>query len=201
MGRVKALSSEFGRVIRLGLAVGVTIVVAACGGATAVPTYDLIAPHEFGQIRPARGLLAVAVPSALQTLDTEKIVVEPSPGVVTYASDAQWSDRLPRLLQARIVEAFENSTRIRTVARTGDRVSADAQLVTDIRTFSIQGGNAVVEISAKIISERGGRIAAARVFIGRLPAPSANGAGAASALNDALSIVLVDLVRWTSTKI
>jgi cholesterol transport system auxiliary component len=194
-------SFEIGRAIRLGLAVGLTIVVAACGGATSVPTYDLIAPRDFGKIRPARGLLAIAVPNALQVLDTEKIVVEPALGVVTYASDAQWSDRLPRLLQARIVEAFENSTRIRAVARSSDRISADAQLVTDIRNFGIQGNNAVVEISAKIISERGGRIVAATVFTSRVPAPSASGASVANAINDALSIVLVEMVRWTATKI
>jgi cholesterol transport system auxiliary component len=59
----------------------------------------------------------------------------------------------------------------------------------------------VVELSVKIISERGGRIAAANVFYARVPADSANGAAAVNALNDALSRVLVDLVRWTATKI
>jgi cholesterol transport system auxiliary component len=199
------LGTHFWRAVRTGLAAGAMIVAAACSTATPVPTYDLIAPRDFGHVRPARGLLAIAVPTALQALDTEKIMVEPSPGAVTYASDAQWSDRLPRLLQARIVETFENGTRIRTVARAGDRVSADAQLVTDIRQFSIQIGNvgkeAVVELSVKIIGERGGRIAAANVFYARVPADSANSAAAVSALNDALSRVLVDLVRWTATKI
>ena len=197
--------TQFWRAVRTGLAAAATIVAAACSTATPVPTFDLIAPRDFGHVRPARGLLVVAVPTALQALDTEKIMIEPSPGEVTYASDAQWSDRLPRLLQARIVETFENGTRIRTVARSGDRVSADAQLVTDIRQFSIQVGNggkeAVVELSVKIIGERGGRIAAANVFYAHVPAAGANGQAAVNALNDALAIVLVDLVRWTATKI
>jgi cholesterol transport system auxiliary component len=200
------LGTRFWRAVRMGLAAGAMIVAAACGTpATPVPTFDLIAPRDFGHVRPARGLLAIAVPTALQALDTEKIMIEPAPGEVTYASDAQWSDRLPRLLQARIVETFENGTRIRTVARAGDRVSADAQLVTDIRQFSIQVGNsgkeAVVELSVKIIGERGGRIAAAKVFYARVPAAGANGVAAVNALNDALANVLVELVRWTATKI
>jgi len=197
--------TQFWRAVRTGLAAAATIVAAACSTATPVPTFDLIAPRDFGHVRPARGLLVVAVPTALQALDTEKIMIEPSPGEVTYASDAQWSDRLPRLLQARIVETFENGTRIRTVARAGDRVTADAQLVTDIRQFSIQVGNsgkeAVVELSVKIIGERGGRIAAANVFRAHVPAAGANGQAAVNALNDALAIVLVELVRWTATKI
>ena len=197
--------TQFWRAVRTGLAAAATIVAAACSTATPVPTFDLIAPRDFGHVRPARGLLVVAVPTALQALDTEKIMIEPSPGEVTYASDAQWSDRLPRLLQARIVETFENGTRIRTVARAGDRVTADAQLVTDIRQFSIQVGNsgkeAVVELSVKIIGERGGRIAAANVFRAHVPAAGANGQAAVNALNDALAMVLVELVRWTATKI
>jgi cholesterol transport system auxiliary component len=187
---------------RIGLVAGIAICVAACSlPAQPVPTYDLIAPRDFGKMRPARGLIEVTVPSALQVLDTEKIVAEPSTGVITYLSDAQWSDRLPKLLQARMIEAFENSARIRTVARAGDRVSADAQLVTDIRQFGIEGKEAVVELSVKLIGTRGGRINAAKIFIARVPAPAAAGGASASAINDALNIVLVDLVRWTSTKI
>ena len=187
---------------RFGLVAGIAICVAACSlPAQPVPTYDLIAPRDFGKMRPARGLIEVTVPSALQVLDTEKIVAEPSTGVVTYLSDAQWSDRLPKLLQARMIEAFENSSRIRTVARAGDRVSADAQLVTDIRQFGIEGKEAVVELSVKLIGTRGGRINAAKIFVARVPAPATAGGAAASAINDALNIVLVDLVKWTSSKI
>lgn len=189
------------RAVQLGLAGGVMIVAAACSVSTPIPTYDLIAPRDFGQVRPARGLIEVTVPNALQSLDTEKIVVEPSPGVVTYLADAQWSDRLPKLLQARIIEAFENGARIRTVARAGERVNADVQLVTDIRQFGIEGKDAVVELSVKLIGARGGRINAAKVFSARVPAPATADGAAASALNEALSAVLVDMVRWTAGKI
>jgi cholesterol transport system auxiliary component len=177
------------------------IVAAACSVSTPVPTYDLIAPRDFGHVRPARGLIEVTVPTALQSLDTEKIVAEPTPGVVTYLPDAQWSDRLPKLLQARMIEAFENSSRIKPVARAGDKVNADAQMVTDIRTFGIQGKDAVVELSVKLIGTRGGRINAAKIFTARVPAPSVSGGAGAAAINDALIVVLVDIVRWTSTKI
>jgi cholesterol transport system auxiliary component len=195
-------SETSSRGVRLGLVAGLAICVAACSlPATPVPTYDLIAPRDFGKMRPARGLIEVTVPSALQVLDTEKIVAEPSTGVVTYLSDAQWSDRLPKLLQARMIEAFENSSRIRTVARAGDKVNADAQLVTDIRTFGIQGKDAVVELSVKLIGSRGGRINAANVFTARVPAPSTAGGAGAAAINEALNIVLIDIVRWTASKI
>jgi cholesterol transport system auxiliary component len=190
------------RAIRFGLAAAVTVVAAACSlPAAPVPTYDLIAPKNFGAVRQARGLIEVAIPNALQVLDTDKIVAEPSPGVVTYLPDAQWSDRLPKLLQARIVEAFENSSRIRTVARAGDRVSADAQLVTDIRQFGIEGSDAVVELSVKLIGTRGGRINAAKIITARVPAPATAKGAAVAAINEALNSALIELVKWTATKI
>jgi cholesterol transport system auxiliary component len=80
-------------------------------------------------------------------------------------------------------------------------VSADAQLVTDIRTFGIQGRDAVVELSVKLIGTRGGRINAAKIFTARVPAPSTGGGAAAASINDALNIALIDIVRWTATKI
>lgn len=52
---------------------------------------------------------------------------------------------------------------------------SDAQLITEIRTFGIKGSDAVIQLSAKIVSERGGRIVAGTVFNTRVPARSGNG--------------------------
>lgn len=189
--------------------------VSACGGAGVLgglvgtgsnptPTFDLSAPTRFGPLPGrARGLLAVEQPTALQILDTEKVVISPAPGEVAYLSDAQWVDRLPKLLQARIVQSFENSTRIRAVAKTQDRVNADYLLVVDIRQFGIQaydGPVANVELSVKIVYQRGGRIAAATVLTSRV-AGGSSGAAATLALDQALSDVLVQMVKWTSRRI
>ena len=71
----------------------------------------------------------------------------------------------------------------------------------DIRQFGIEGKDAVVELSVKLIGTRGGRINAAKIFRASVPAPTTAGGAAAAAVNDALAAVLVDVVRWTSTKI
>ena len=191
------------------------LAVSACGGggvlgglvgtgSNPTPTFDLSAPTNFGPLPGrARGLLAVEQPTALQILDTEKVVISPTPGEVAYLSDAQWVDRLPKLLQARIVQSFENSTRIRAVAKTQDRVNADYLLVIDIRQFGIQaydGPTANVELSVKIVYQRGGRIAAATVLTSRV-AGGASGSAATLALDQALSDVLVQMVKWTSRRI
>lgn len=174
-------------------------------GNNPTPTFDLSAPRNFGTLPArARGLLAVEQPTALQILDTEKVVIAPAPGEVAYLSDAQWVDRLPKLMQARIVQSFENSSRIRAVAKTQDRVNADYILVVDIRQFGIQaydGPIANVELSVKIVYQRGGRIAAATVLSSRVAAGAVSGSAATLALDQAFSDVLVQMVNWTSRRI
>lgn len=174
-------------------------------GSNPTPTYDLTAPRNFGSLPPrARGLLAVEQPTALQILDTEKVVVAPAPAEVAYLPDAQWVDRLPKLMQARIVQAFENSSRIRAVAKAQDRVNADYVLVIDVRQFGITAYDtpqAVVELSVKIVYQRGGRIAAGTVLMSRVAAGGTSGQAATLALDQAFSDVLVQMVKWTSRRI
>lgn len=197
------------------LCVALALSVSACGGSGVVgsligtgnnptPTFDLSAPTNFGHLPPrARGLLAVEQPTALQILDTEKVVISPTPGQVAYLSDAQWVDRLPKVMQARIVQSFENSSRIRAVAKTQDRVNADYLLVVEIRQFGILAyeSQAVVELSVKIVYQRGGRIAAGTVLKSTVAASGTAGDTATLALDQAFSDVLVQMVKWTSRRI
>jgi len=200
---------------RAALCLVLAVSVSACSGGVLgglvgtgnnpTPTFDLSAPTNFGRLPPqARGLLAVEQPSALQILDTEKIVISPAAGQMAYLSDAQWVDRLPKLMQARIVQSFENSSRIRAVAKTQDRVSADYLLVVEIRQFGIlayESPQAVVELSVKIVYQRGGRIAAGTVLKSIVAAGGTSGEAATLALDQAFSDVLVQMVKWTSRRI
>ena len=191
------------RAARLALAGLLALGLAACG-ATPMPTYNLTAPGNFQASGGGSGQLVVVVPTALAVLDTDKIVVEPGGGQVAYLGDAQWSDRLPALLQARTIQAFENGSKLRRVARPGDGVNADYQLVTDIRAFGLritpEGPVAVVELSAKLIGNQSGRILAAEVFKARVPSAGTSGEAATQALDQATDQVLVALVRWASRR-
>lgn len=190
-----------GRAAALLLLFGVAL--AGCGS-TPVPTYNLTAPHGFSAGGSGSGQLIVTAPTALAILNTDKIVVEPGQGQVAYLADAQWSDNLPALLQARIIQAFENGSKLRRVARPGDGVAADYQLVSDIRAFGIritpEGPVAVVELSAKLIGSQSGRILAAQVFKAVVPAGATSGVAATQALDTASDQVLVALTRWASAR-
>jgi cholesterol transport system auxiliary component len=164
-------------------------------------TFDLIAPKSARIAGGARGQLVVGEPTAIAVLDTEKIVVRPTAGEVAHLAGVQWSDRLPKLLQARIVQSFENISRIKAVGRPGDRLTPDYQLVLDVRAFNIAATTepfAEVEIGAKIVTDKEGRVIAAKVFRATVPTPTTEGAAAVSAVNAAFGQAAADIVQWAA---
>lgn len=186
------------RLRALSLAVAGSLLLAGCGGGAAPTTYDLSAPRDFGRIGGGGGVLIVAQPTTVQALDSDRLIVKDSSGALSFLGGAQWADRVPNLVQTRLIQTFENGSRIAAVGRPGERIVPDLQLNTDIRAFNIDAasGQAVVEITAKLIGDRTGKVQRARVFSARVPAGAVDGAGAAQALDQALSQVLIQIVRW-----
>lgn len=186
-----------GRLRALSLAAAGSLLLAGCGGGSAPTTYDLSAPRDFGRIGGGGGVLIVAQPTAVQALDSDRLIVKDSSGALSFLGGAQWADRVPNLVQTRLIQTFENGSRIAAVGRPGERIVPDFQLNTDIRAFNIDAasGQAVVEITAKLIGDRTGKVQRAKLFSARVPA-GAEGAGAAQALDQALSQVLIQIARW-----
>lgn len=165
------------------------------------PTYDLAAVEKFPRRAGVlRGQLIIAEPVALAALDGDRIVVRPQPGETAALGGAQWEDRLPKLIQARLIQSFENASMLRRVGRPADKIASDFAMVTTVRAFEIASseGSAVVELAVKIVNERSGRIVAARVFRAVTPAPSTEGAAAVAALNDAFVKVAREIVLWAA---
>ncbi|HZS63877.1 MAG TPA: ABC-type transport auxiliary lipoprotein family protein [Xanthobacteraceae bacterium] len=173
---------------------------AGLGASKPPPTYDLTTPQKVARAGTTRGQLLVAEATALSPFDSDKIVVRPAAGQVAAMSDAQWSDRLPKVVQARMVQAFENANLLRAVGRPGDHIAADYDLLMDIRSFQIAAAGPVaeVEISVKIVSDSNGHIAAARIFRASVPAAATQGAAAVAALDAAFAKVATDIVLWTT---
>ncbi|HEV7259785.1 MAG TPA: ABC-type transport auxiliary lipoprotein family protein [Bosea sp. (in: a-proteobacteria)] len=180
------------------LALAAALLLAGCGGGGAPTTYDLTAPRDFGRIGGSRAILMVQEPTTVQALDSDRVIVKDSSGALSFLGGAQWADRVPKLVQVRLIQTFENGSKLGAVSRPGDRVTPDAQLLTDIRSFNIDAasGMAVVEITARVVGDRDGLVRRARFFSARVPAAAVDGAGAAQTLDQALSKVLVEIARW-----
>jgi cholesterol transport system auxiliary component len=193
-----SLLSVSARIMRR-LVPGVVLVgmLAACGGAPQRTTFDLTAPSDVGRVGGSRAQLVINEPTTVQAIDSDRILVRDG-GALSYLPDAQWADRLPKLFQVRLIQTFENASRLGRVGRPGDRVVADLALNADIRSFGIEAATsqAVVEVTVRIVSDRTGRVSSARGFVARIPVASVTGPVAAQALDEAMSQVLRDIVRW-----
>ncbi len=192
------------------MSVLVTSVASGCSGGGSLfsqaqpPAYDLSAARNFHhRVGQPRGQLIIAEPTALAAFGEDKIVVRPQPGETTALNDAQWEDRLPKLIQARLIQSFENARWLRRVGRPEDKLATDFVLISDVRRFeiSVADQSAVIEISAKIVSEHTGRIISARVFRAAVPAPSTRGEGAVAALNEAFVRVAAQMVVWSGRRL
>ncbi|MGO4527187.1 ABC-type transport auxiliary lipoprotein family protein [Microvirga sp. 2MCAF35] len=171
----------------------------ACSSGPAPATFDLSAPTS--RIRGAAGVqLLVNEPAALQALSTQQILVKDASGSVSFIGGGQWADNLPRLIQTRLINTFENASQLRGVSRPSSGAVADAQLISELRRFEIAtpGNEAVAEISVKIVADQNGRIVNGRIFRASVPASAVDAPNAARALDEALSVVMLDIVRWVS---
>ncbi len=196
-----------GRVRSIGAVVACALLLAGCAllqpPGPAPETYDLTAPSDFGRIGSSRAQLLIANPSAVGVLDTERIVLRPDPAVITYLRGAQWADKLPRLVQIRLVEAFENTARIRAVGRPGEGLLIDYQLVLDVRRFEADtnSGLAIVEFSAKLLNDRNGRVVATRLIGGQASIAGSGKDEIVLALDAASQAAMQRLVAWTLGRI
>jgi cholesterol transport system auxiliary component len=174
------------------------------GSSKALDTYDLAVPSVSEKGSRKSGIqILVAEPQALKALDSESIVVRTSPSAIQYLGGAQWGDRLPKIVQARLIQAFENSGRFGGVGRPGEGLAIDHQIITDIRAFEVRTDGtdvAVVEIFVKLLNDRNGVIIASKTF--RNTASAGTGPDAfVRALDSAFEVTASEIVLWSAAKI
>lgn len=173
----------------------------ALAGSKPPATYDLVAPRSFSaKPRPAPWQLVVYEPTAVHALETNRLMVRPQADQVSYYKDVAWSDRLPRLVQARIIETFQNSGSVKAVSSGTGQYA----LVTDLRAFQIDvtSGKAYaeIEIFAKLVNTGSGKVVATKGFSARVPATTDSPGDAIAALNQAFTEVLQDTMTWVASR-
>lgn len=172
---------------------------AGCGTAAKNDTFDLSAVAKAEGPSAHGKQILIPQPTALGALDREQIVVRVTQSQIQYLAKAQWSDKLTRMVQSKLVTAFENSREVGGVGVPGQGLAIDYQVVTDIRSFEINVAQhvAVVEISAKILNDRNGTIIAQNVFRKTSPLAGAGNEDYIRALDRTFASVTADIVEWT----
>lgn len=171
------------------------------GGPAPLDTYDLAAASvETAAAHRNRVQILVAEPGALKALDGENIVIRPSPSSIEFLKGAQWADRLPMVVQARLVEALEATGRLGGVGKPGEGLAIDYQVVAEIRAFEVRmdgAPRAEVALYVKLVNDRNGVVRAARAFTATSPlASGGDNAAYVAALDRAFAQVQGELVSW-----
>ncbi|MEM1313705.1 MAG: ABC-type transport auxiliary lipoprotein family protein [Pseudomonadota bacterium] len=185
-----------------------------CAGINALETaaqptdlYLLTPKSSFDPSLPTiREQLVVDLPTATAAVNTNRIAVQPNPLEVKYLPGVSWVDRAPVIVQALMIESFENSGKVGAVGRSNVDLRADYIIVTDIREFQAVVAEDAgperplevhVRVNLKIIDAEEDRIIASRSFERYRLAESDAMLDIATAFDDALGGVMRRAVEWS----
>ncbi|MER9234015.1 ABC-type transport auxiliary lipoprotein family protein [Mesorhizobium sp. M0622] len=206
--RLKSISS--GSVRSSGFKAGAALLAlslagcAALGGKPApLDTFELSAPSLEARGHSRRQIL-IAQPSALKALDSQNIVIKPSPRSIQYLKGAQWADRLPMIVQARLAETFQRSGSFTGVGKPGEGLAIDYQVIVEIRSFEVRvdgGEHAEIELFVRLLNDRNGEVRASKTFSATAPVSGSGNQAYVGALDAAFGDAARQIVNWTDTVI
>jgi cholesterol transport system auxiliary component len=161
-------------------------------------TYPPNLPHPSVQ-------LLIDLPLSPAGLDTARIALTRSAVSIDYFADAEWTDRVPLLVQTALVQSFENSRTITAIDRESVGLRADFILKPEIRHFeavydSANGPPEVwVEINVRLVNPSDREVVAQTSEEQRRRASANDVPSIIMAFDDALGTVMKDIVVWTVT--
>lgn len=145
--------------------------------------------------------LRVNSPVSNQLLDGTRIVVLPEPGLVNTYQGVRWSERTPQLLRGRLLDAFQDDGRVQALSNEEQRLQADLELVSDLRSFHSQYrdgvAEALIQLDVRLVDGRDQRILAIRRFSVSQPASDTSIAAVVKAFGQAGDRLSRELVDWT----
>lgn len=162
-------------------------------------TYDLRAPADFGPAsKTIKGQLAIPEPTAVAMLETQRILFSPARDYPGF-DEVLWADSIPKLLQSRLIEGFENYDIAHAPLRTMDIGQADFQLMIDVRSFRVamdSDPTAEIGLSARIV-DKNGKIIASRLFEESQKLDKLEPPVAVAAFDGAFGRIAKSIILWT----
>lgn len=148
--------------------------------------------------------LVVDIPTASESLDTDRIALIRERTRFDYYANSLWTDRVPLLLQGLLLQAFENDGTIADVARDASTLTPDYLLATEIREFEArytgsgeQAPAAVVAWSLSLVKMPGRQMANRMLITEAVPAARNSIDSVVEAFDAAVGKGLERSVAWT----
>jgi len=171
-------------------------------GVTAPPakiTYDLRALQNAGPAGKTINVQwTIPEPTAVTMLETQRFLFSPAQEYPGFA-EAMWADSLPKLLQARLIESFENYDIAHAPLRAADIGQTEFQLLIDVRRFRVAVDSkpiAEIALSARII-DKNGKVVASRLLEESEKFDHVAPPEAAAAFSEAFGRIAKNMIAWT----
>jgi len=188
----------------------VAVVVGGCsvkdllpGGGERADMYVLSPKSTFaGDLEKVSSQLVLEVPIASEGINSHGIAVRETSLTLDYYAGVRWTERAPFMIQTLLVESFENSDKIISVARRGTDLRADYVLKTELREFQAEYESpdnvvARVRLNAKLVRMPQRVILASVNFERRIPVEGTGIRAVVNAFDAALGKVMKRTVEWS----
>jgi phospholipid/cholesterol/gamma-HCH transport system substrate-binding protein len=170
------------------------------GGKGDAPLYSLTAVTDVPKAeQKPNWLLVISEPTTLLALNTDKILTQPAPDEILPLDNARWTDSVPILAQAKIIQTFENAGYTETVSRIQEGVAPTYRLGIDIRKFHIatEGSPEAEVVFLVRLLDPDGETVATKLFEGSAPTAGSDVRDYVDALSKTFGKLQVELLEWT----
>lgn len=145
-------------------------------------------------------------PTASGGLDSNRIAVFTGPLELKFLADARWSQRLPAMLQALLVDSFETGSGAMAMSYGAPAVDAPYIIAADIRDFQAdvsdpRAPTVTVRIAFTLSSRAPSNVIGYKVITASADASGDNGSALSDAFNRASRDVLKTVVGWAAESI
>lgn len=170
--------------------------------ATPLDTYDLLpVPGSTTGRRSGRTLL-VARPDAPAAINSDRIMIKPSPLSITYLPGARWADELPEVVQSLLIRSIAGTGRLGYVGPGEGGPVPDVALLTRVDAFQAEVTegtlSVTVDVTLTLLRDNDQRVIASRIWRQRAPAAEDSAPAVVAALQTVLNGLLPEMANWVA---
>ena len=198
----------FHRIVRIAAFSLVLATTAGCSAlssiqsaSTPLDTFELT-PLPAGTVVAARSRrsLEVALPTATGALNSDRIVIKPTPLQVQSLPGARWVNDTTEHVQLLLVRSLAGSGRYSLVTSAGSGPSPDYVLLTDLQAFQAEVTSeqvtVVIRSTMTMLRDIDGSVVSSRTFTNTEMVPDTSNELMIAAFDRAMTQQLTDVVGW-----
>jgi len=175
------------------------------GGKGSGVLYSLAPPADLPPApeQPPAWKLIVPEPTTLLAFNTDKIMTQPAPDESLPLEGARWADSVPILVQAQLLQTFENAGYTQAVSRTPGDFPSSYELRIDIRKFHVStAGEPKAEVTFLVkLVDPAGEVVASELLNTSAPVSGTDDRAYVDGLSAAFDKMELDLLDWTVAKL